>query len=224
MRRAIDRALLIAIFAAVAVCSCDAQSHRNTPETHTVAWAPPESVWPDKLPPPSVPHEQIRELRLGEMRIRLETTTLQEVQRRLGGSIGHEGDASEALDWLCVGGSDAEGRWILWLTSSEMGGGRYIDGFRWQRLAAGETPDRRCAAVPPGSGVALPVALRLGMTEASARRVLGRPTLEWNGALYYSHEHEEVTHSERYTVDSTVQIGLKKGTVSEIDVDRTTSD
>lgn len=208
----------------VALCACHAQTELTHRGMHPVPWAPPEVRWPDKLPPPTVPRERIRELRVAGMKILLEATTLHEVQRRLGGSIGHEGDASEALDWLCVGGGDADGRWILWLTSSEMGGGRYIDGMKWLRVAEGERPDRRCAAVRPGRGVELPIPLNLGMTEDAALNALGRPTFIWKNALFYCHEHHEVIKLQIYTVDSTLRVGISNNGVSEIDVNRTSSD
>lgn len=214
----------IAIFVMAAALSCHALTNREAGSAKAVLWSPPEMKWPDKLPPPSVPHEQIREFRLGGMKIRLETTTLQDVQRRFGGSIGHEGDASEALDWLCIGEADANGRWILWLTSSEMGGGRYIDGVQWLRVGARAIADRRCAVMPTGRDIDLPVALRLGMREEAARKALGQPTFVWKDALFYCHEHEETIHSERYTVDSTIRLGLSDGAVREIDADRTSSD
>lgn len=219
-----SRARWIAIFVVAAACACHAQMRHNTQGQHTAPWSPPGALWPDKLPPSNVPREQIRELRLDGMKIRLETTTLQGVQGRFGGSIGHQGDASEAQDWLCMRGSDADGRWILWLTSSEMGGGRYIDGLQWQRIAADEMPDRRCASLPNGRGVELPLPLRLGVTEGAARKVLGQPTLAWKNALFYLHEHKEIIHSLPYTVESSVRVRLCDGTVKEIDVDRTSSD
>ncbi len=54
------------------------------------------------------------------MQVNLEETPLKEVQKGLGGTIGSRGDASEALRWLCFHGSDAKGRWALWLESNTL--------------------------------------------------------------------------------------------------------
>ncbi len=65
----------------------------------------------------------ITSLQLANMKIILEETTLENVRATLGVDTGHSGDASNAVEWLCLYGTDADGRWALWLESSEMGGG-----------------------------------------------------------------------------------------------------
>jgi hypothetical protein len=90
----------------------------------------------------------ITTLRVAKVPAVLEETELKDVQRRLGGSIGQSGDASEANAWLCFYGTDINGRWALWLESSEMGGLRWVDGFTLQRLGKEARTDGRCRMIP----------------------------------------------------------------------------
>jgi hypothetical protein len=104
----------------------------------------------------------ITTLRVAKVPIVLEKTELKDVQRRLGGSIRASGDASEAVAWLDLCGTDTNGRWTLRLDSSELGGLRWIDGFTLQRLDANARTVGRCRMIPQGEGgIELP--LRFGL-------------------------------------------------------------
>jgi hypothetical protein len=113
-----------------------------------IVWQPPKLDLPDSLPKASVRKEMITTLRIGKVH------------------------ASEALQRLCFHGSDADGRWALWLESSEMGGGT-IDGFALQRIPSKATVDRRCRTEE--TQIDLPVHLGIGLTESEVRGILGTP-------------------------------------------------
>jgi len=126
---------------------------------------------------------------------------LKEVEKNLGGAIGSRGDASEALQRLCFHGSDADGRWALWLESSEMGGGT-IDGFALQRIPSKATVDRRCRTEE--TQIDLPIRLGIGLTESEVRGILGTPTAKYGNTLVFHHEHQEKVHNEPFTASNTV--------------------
>lgn len=185
-----------------------------------VVWQPPTLDVPDTLPQATVSKEMITKLRLAGMEIILEVTPLNDVQKNLGGTIGSRGDASEALQWLCFHGSDAKGRWVLWLESSEMGGGA-VDGFAWQRIAEQATPDPRCRT--QDAEIDLPIRLALGFTELEVRRNLGAPTTKYRNTLIFDHEHEETVRNEPFTASNTVYVELRGGAVWTVQVWKDTS-
>jgi hypothetical protein len=138
-----------------------------------VVWQPPKLNVPDALPKASIKKEIITTLRVENVSVFLEKTQLKTIADKLGGSIGSRGDASESLQWLCFHGSDANGRWALWLESDEMGGGA-VDGFALQRISNNTKVDRRCRTNQVW--VHLPIGLGIGLPESEARRILGAPT------------------------------------------------
>lgn len=207
---------------AVATCFSFAQT-AHTSTDKTILWSPPNTGWWDSMPQPTVPKEMIGTLRVADVPIILEETNLKDAKKRFGAIIGSRGDAGEALGWLCLHGSDADGTWILWLTSSEMDG-PHIGGFQWRRLAANEIPDRRCALLPQDkSGIQLPIALHPGMTAAEVQKVLGQPTVKRGKTLFFCHEHQRVVRKENYTVSNNVAIVFRDGLVWAIEAAKTTS-
>jgi len=162
----------------------------------------------------------ITTLRIGKVPIILEETRLKDVEKNLGGTIGSRGDASEALQWLCFHGSDADGRWALWLETSEMGGGT-VDGFALQRIPGKATVDRRCRT--EGAQIDLHIRLRVGLTESEVRGILGAPTAKYGNTLVFHHEHEEQVRNEPFTASNTVYTVLRGGVVWAIQVWKTTS-
>jgi hypothetical protein len=183
-------------------------------------WQPPTLDLPDTLPHATVAKEMITKLRVSKMQIILEETPLSDVQKNLGGTIGASGDASESLQWLCFHGSDAKGRWALWLESDEMGGGN-VDGFAWQRIAEKATIDRRCQAQP--IEIELPIQLAIGLPESEVHRILGTPTSERRNTLVFDHEHQETIRNEPFTASNTVYVVLCNGVVSSVQVWKSTS-
>ena len=211
------------------------QIAKEAPTDADFKWQPPAIQAPVSLPQSTIPQEMVMSVRVSKVLVVLQETRLRDVQRRLlpqhasdrrawdpvGGSIGHRGDAGNSLAWLCYYGADAEGRWALWLESSEIAGGT-VDGFILQRLDGDARMDRRCGNLQTDR-VELPLALRLGMTEAEARKVLGPPTLKFRGTLVFHHEHTETLHNEPYTASNTVYLVLRKGVVWAIRVDKHTT-
>jgi hypothetical protein len=162
----------------------------------------------------------ITKLRVAKMQVILEETPLSDVQKNLGGTIGASGDASEALKWLCFQGSDAKGRWALWLESDEMGGGN-VDGFAWQRMAEKASLDPRCRT--EAIEIELPIHLAIGSPESEVRGILGKPTAEHRNTLIFEHEHQETIRNEPFTASNTVYVQLGSGVVWSVQVWKTTS-
>jgi len=162
-------------------------------------------------------------LRVANLPVVLEETTLEDAQKRFGGTFGNHGDGGESLGWLCLHGSDELGRWIIWLTSGEING-TTVGGFQWRRLSPHDIPDRRCSQIPDGKGgIALPIALHLGMTEAEIHEILGRPTVTRGKTFFFCHKHRTVIHKEDFTVSNDVAIVFRDGVAWAIEVAKTTS-
>jgi hypothetical protein len=186
-------------------------------------WEPPTLDFPETAPESTVPKIMIASFHLANMEITLEETTLDSVKTHLGADMGQRGDASEALQWLCFNGTDANGLWALWLESDEMGGGS-VDGFALQRLDNDARVDRRCRMLRKGYGAfGLPIPLRLGMTEMQVRHLLGKPTLRYRNTMMFDHDHQETIHNEPFTVSNTVAVGVRRGVVWAIQVWKVTS-
>jgi hypothetical protein len=164
-------------------------------------WQPPTLDLPDTLPRATVSKERITKLRVSKMQVILEETPLSDVQKNFGGTVGASGEASEALHWLCFHGSDAKGRWALWLESDEMGGDN-VDGFAWQRIAENTTIDRRCRTQP--IEIELPIQLAIGLTESEVRGILGTPTSEHRNTLVFDHEHQDYPQRTLYCIEHRV--------------------
>ena len=200
-----------------------AQTQRSGPGKDAILWSPPKIGWPDQLPRPTVPKEMIGTLRLANIPIILEETTLENVQKHLGGTLGSRGDAGEAEGWLCFHGRDAEGQWIFWLTSGELDGPA-ISGFQWRSLSPGERADSRCHQLPhDNGGIELPLAIHLRMTEIETRQILGKPTFVRGKLRIFSHEHEQVIRNVTYSISNDIALVLRDGVVWAIEVARTTS-
>ncbi|HWA94182.1 MAG TPA: hypothetical protein VG844_06240 [Terracidiphilus sp.] len=165
----------------------------------------------------------ISSLRIGNVRVDLENTTLNQAQHRLGGTVGSQGDAGNYEAWLCFRGTDKNGAWGLWLTSGEIDGPA-IGGFEWRRLQSGEELDRRCKVLSNSHQPKLPLGLSLDMPESAVRGILGKPTLRMKQTLIYFHEHNETIHQLPYTADNIVTIILRAGRVLAIDASLTISD
>ena len=195
--------------------AADAPSHAD------IKWQPPVIQAPTLPPQPTIPREMITSVRVATELVILEDTMMTDVRRRLGGSLGHHGDAGEYLEWLCYYGADANGRWALWLESSEIAGGA-VDGFVLQRLDGDARMDQRCGNLQTRR-IELPVALKLGMTEAQVRDSLGKPTLKFRNTLVFQHEHSKTLHNEPYTASNTILVVLRKGVVWAIGVDKDTT-
>jgi hypothetical protein len=217
--RSLGLAILLAITCAAVAQNSGHSVSRDSPPI----WEPPTLDFPETGPEPTVPRMMITSLQLANMKIILEETTLENVRATLGVDTGHSGDASNAVEWLCLYGTDADGRWALWLESSEMGGGR-VDGFALRRLDDDANVDRRCRMLRTEDGFLLPISLRLGMTATQVRRLLGKPTLRYRNTVIFDHGHQETIRNEPFTVSNTVAVALRGGVVWAIQVWKGTSD
>lgn len=215
MRCALSVALLILTSAAFTQTVKQSNSHG-----HDLVWEPPEWNFPQELKA-SVPGEIFSTFRLSGYGITFEETTIESVQKHLGGKTGQRGDAGDALEWLCFNGGDAVGRWVIWLESGEIDGGS-VGSFQWQRLSNRAVIDSRCHALG-GDAVNLPLSLRLGATKAEVLKNLGQPTSSDTERLIYLHEHEGTIRDEPFNTSNIVVVRIRNGLVWAIQGSKTTS-
>ena len=148
--------------------------------------------------------------------ITLEETNLEDARVHFAGTIGSRGDAGTAEEWVCLHGIDANGPWILWLSSFEIDGPK-IGGFQWRQLATNEAPDARCSLVAKTeNSIELPLALHPRMREADALKILGKPTVIRGQTLFYLHDHQEIIDKVPYDASNSVAIVLRSGRVRAI--------
>ena len=179
--------------------------------------------FPSVAPPPTIPKEMVSHLKVANWPITLEKTMLTDAQRRFGGSLGHSGDASKFLEWLCLYKRNVEDGWVLWLTSGEIDGGA-IGGFVWRRMSATQKIDSRCTELNAEQAtVMLPIPLKLGMTRTQVEQLLGKPSSRFRNTFMYDHEHEGRIRDRPYTWDNSIDIVYRRGVVQAIQVDLTIS-
>ena len=188
----------------------------------TVVWEPSGIDWRDNLPPPTVLQEKTATLHVGAFLVALDETNLRDTAKHFGALLGSKGDAGDALDWICLGGIDSHGRWVMWLTSAEING-EAIGGFEWRRLSPDESLDHRCRILPRSDGVRLPIALNLGLTESTTRKTLGQPTDARDGTLFYCHEHEETIDKVTYTISNDIVLRFRDNVLWAILVSKSSS-
>jgi hypothetical protein len=156
-------------------------------------------------------------------RITLESTNLETIRKRFGAAAGRQGDAGDAITWLCFHGKDDGGAWGLWLTSSEIDG-TAIGGFKWQRLPANASIDPRCKSLDQAtSAIILPIPIHLGLAESQVDAVMGKPSGRYHGISIYVHEHNLTLHNEPYSADNTVLVSYRNGALWSIAADYTIS-
>ena len=146
----------------------------------------------------------------------LEETQLSDVRSRFGGTIGKRGDASEALAWLCLHGSDEGGLWAVWLEAGEIHGGA-VGAFQLRRINASEPIDMRCQALGSNRRIELPTGVQLGLAQSQAVKMLGPPTATAGDTSLYEHEHQEGVRREA-TASNRLTIRFRDGVVDAVDV------
>ncbi len=210
------RPVLVALIVAFAAWA--QTTTKPPPHGSPLIWEPLRLSFPETFPPPTLPKEMIAALRVAGVEVVLEKTALSELQKHLGGDVGHSGDGGESLHWLCLCGKDAKGRWALWLETSEVAGGT-VDGFTLQRLDQAARVDQRCRVLQKGEGgIELPVPLQLGLTEKQVAGILGRFTTKYRETLIFDHEHQETIDNQPFTASNLVAIALRDGVVWAIQV------
>lgn len=126
-----------------------------------------------------------KQVKAGPLEIKLEETTLADVEKAFGGTMRDEGDAGESSYWLCYAGPDAGGSpSIFWFVSGEMGGSDHgILSVAVQPNPQGKVPEG-CAGAPasltgieldtPGVGAPLSdVAAKFGAAKPDRHGHLG---------------------------------------------------
>ncbi len=146
--------------------------------------------WP--VDPPlenTVQKAPIWPLRIGELSVVWDTTSLNEVMSAIGsGALATQGDAAESLSWLCYTISDTTPAQRLWLTSSEMGGGAVIDGFSAIETDAQAEP--LCPRLPQRFlPVRLANGLWIGTSTVQVGKALGEATLPGRVQRYVHTQH-----------------------------------
>jgi len=193
---------------------------QSNSHSHDLVWEPPEWNYPQELKA-SVPNEMFSTFGLSGYNVVFEETSIESVQKHVGGKAGKKGDAGDALEWLCFHGADTAGRWVIWLESGEIDGGS-VGSFQWQRLSDREVLDSRCHALA-GNGVSLPLSLRLGAKKAEVLKNLGAPTSSDTERLIYLHEHKSTIRGEPFTISNIVVIDIRNEVVWAIRASKTSS-
>jgi hypothetical protein len=193
---------------------CRAESQESAQKA---LWEPSLLLKPtDEVPKGSVPKNMIERLRVSNTEIVLEETKLTDVQAKLGGTVGHRGDAASSLQWLCYELQTDEGRSVLWLMAGEMDAGT-VGGFQWRKIAESTVVDQRCQPLPNGT-LKLPIGLNLGMERSVLLQTLGKPTREHANRIDYVHDEEQQIRNEPCTESNYVYVLLRDGVALDIEV------
>jgi len=190
-------------------------------------WEPPRMWWDDAAPQTMDTRDFMANLNIGSFSVVLEQTLLENASNRFHAAVGSRGDAGEALNWVCLGGNDEQGKLVLWLESGEIHGST-IGGVLLQRLSPDQALDKRCgrlAATP----ITMPLTVRLGMTKQALLGSLGRPTSERHQAVNYSSCHTvklkvgRTAEPQTFDQCSSLSVRFEKGVVCAFEVWRTTT-
>jgi hypothetical protein len=196
-------------------CALPAQTSSNL--RNGMVWKPPRILKSEALPKGTVSRLMVKALRIADLNIELEETSMNQVQKRFGGTFGTQGDAGDSLQWLCLSGLDAAGRFVLWLKSGEMDAGT-VGSFQLRRVPNEARFDARCGTLSEADKVKLPLPLYPGMSQSELFEALGQPTVRNGNTLLYVHEHDEKSKRGPFTVLNTVSIVLRDGAVWAIEV------
>lgn len=201
-------------------CALGAQAVLISVGLAQTVWRPPP-LGRTSTPAATVPKELVSSLRIGSVPVILAKTPLADVQAKLGGTLGHVGDAGDFLSWLCVRGADQRGRWVLWLESAEIDED-LVGSFQLRRIPRTARVDRRCTTLQDAAAVVeLSIKLELGMPRVRVLQILGQPSVETGHTLIYLHQHEEIktgdpTDPRPFPVRNNLVILLRQSTVHAI--------
>ncbi|MFT4074906.1 MAG: hypothetical protein QM647_05175 [Asticcacaulis sp.] len=160
--------------------------------------------------------------RMGVISILLGDTKLTDVSRAIGsGSVMQQGDAGDALRYLCytLKGNGTSER--LWLTSSELGGGEYINGLTLIAIKA--TPDTdRCPSIDRSTWVVtLDNGMTIGMDQDSLIQKLGEPSKRAGNFMAYRYYTVRVQKGVKYDADGRLNLHIAEGKLDGFSVDHT---
>ncbi|HVX82189.1 MAG TPA: hypothetical protein VHB23_12490 [Devosiaceae bacterium] len=112
---------------------------------------------------PNLERFMVSSIQVGRLRVQLQRTRLEDIQRVYGGTIYQEGAGNGAARWLCYQGPQAS----TWFMSNMLGGGEFVMMVATQAGAAGGSCD--AANVPPPQ-MGIP---GLGATTAQLKATFG---------------------------------------------------
>ncbi len=156
------------------------------------------------IPPPKFPRGEVAPngtlkfkpatvLKLGNVTVQLEKTTLSEIQREAKtGVIGHQGDASESIYWLCYTvTNDSDPPQRLWvLSSGETGGNNHsVTGVVAAQGVENGGPEQSCPSLPTRlRPINTDRGIWLGTTKGDLEKILGRPSETRGDILSFGYE------------------------------------
>jgi hypothetical protein len=204
-------------------CLARGQNKQPLEAPQPAVWAPLQLPGFEEEAKSVKPNELVSALQINHQHISLEQTTLAELGKQYRAEIGHQGDASEFLQWVCLTGMTDGQRWVLWLESGEIHGGN-LGGFQLRRIGGQVKLDTRCRTInAPASISTMPNMLTVGMRERDVVKVLGTPTARKPNFLYFEHHRKIVIRGEPYDIVNTVTLVLRDGVVWAFEVWKTTS-
>jgi hypothetical protein len=164
--------------------------------------------------PPTVPSlASLKEIRigvqpatgvsLGAVNLTFESSTFGDASELGPAPVGHKGDASESVMWVCYTLPQEMQR--LWLTSSELGGRTYIDGLVAEVIPGGTPTPDDCPELPKRfRHIHMDHGVWLGTPIGALKRQFGQPTNIHNGTLEFTYSGK----SGEYDVESTLIVRL----------------
>ena len=178
-------------------------------------------------PPPELPDIDIKNtqsnvqpatgLTLGTFKVTFETTTFANIANVSPAPLGQQGDAGGFVMWVCF--TLTEERQRVWLTSSELGGQKVINGASAQVLVQGAAPTSDCPELPSQfKPVQLDSGVWLGSSIDELQRKLGPPTTG-DRVAYFAHLAKDRDND----VMSTLVVRLKDQRVEMLQAGHTTT-
>ena len=152
---------------------------------------------------------------IGNFTGKFEDTRFDEVERTFGGVPHKEGDASEAVVWLCYTLPQNQ---RIWLSSGELAGGTYIDEVDMVALPASTSASAQCPAIQAKTHNVDGVSL--GMTKANVRARLGPPSRQQGDWLIYKYETAITIGGARYDVLGSIDVHFTGNTADRIIANR----
>lgn len=180
--------------------------------------SPPTWPVPD-IKPTGTPIQPVTGVALDSFHVTFEKTTFNDVLGALGRApIRHQGDAGEFLMWVCYTLPGAHAR--IWLTSSELGGEKYIDGMVAKRLKSAGAASSVCpVANRQITVVSIDNGIWLGKDVEKIKTMLGRANRAPASVIYYTYEGKDGG----LDVDSILALKVHKNKVTALYASHTTT-
>ncbi|MGN6210394.1 hypothetical protein [Asticcacaulis sp.] len=152
----------------------------------------------------------------GVMPIAFGQTKLTDVARTVGsGSVHHQGDGGESFSYLCYTLNSSGKSVRLWLTSTELGGGEYVEGLSVLTLAGSPSyGTETCPVLDLYSWrVTLDNGLSVGMRKDDVIQMFGMPSKQSGHMIAYRYQTTRIKNAITYDVDGDVYIYSEGGIV-----------